>query len=448
MQRSLSEPAAVPPPIEITHRRVIGIALPMMLANVSTPMLGIADAAVIGQLGVAHMLAGVALGAVMFDFVFWPFAFLRMGTTGLTAQAIGAGNRSEERAALYRALLLALVCGLAVVALQGAIAWAAFGLIEGSAAVEDAARRYFAIRIWSAPLAFANYAILGWFLGRGQAGIGLLLTVFVNGANIAFNLFFVLVLGWGVEGTAAGTLVGEALTVLLGLALVYRATGEKLGVGLSIVLDRAKVIATMTVNRDVFIRTLGLIFVFTFFAAQGARTGDATLAANAILNNLAFVCGYLLDGFATAAEQLGGMAVGARDRRAFDRAVRLSSLWAMILAATTSALLWVTGDVVIDLMTKSPEVRETARIFLPYAAAVPLFGAMAYMFDGIYIGATWSVAMRNLMVASVVVFLVAWALLMPAFGNHGLWAAMLLFLCARAIGQGLLYPGLRRRTFG
>lgn len=439
--------SAPPRPIEITHRRVVGIALPMMLANVSTPMLGIANAAVIGQLGVAHLLAGVALGAVIFDFVFWPFAFLRMGTTGLTAQAIGAADKAEERATLFRALLLGLVCGLGVVALQGAIAWAAFGLIEGSEAAEAAARTYFDIRVWSAPLAFSNFAILGWFLGRGQARIGLLLTVFLNGANIVCNLFFVLGLGWGVAGTAAGTLVGEALTVVLGVALVLRTLRPWPGIDFGIVLDRKKVVATMVVNRDVFIRTLALIFVFTFFAAQGARSGDAVLAANAILHNLALVGGYLLDGFATAAEQLGGMAVGARDRRAFDRAVKLSSLWAVLLALAASLIFYASGGILIDFLTKSPEVRETARVFLPYAAAIPVLGVMAYLFDGIYIGATWSVAMRNLMVAAVVVFLVAWALLMPAFGNHGLWAALLLFLCARAIGQGLLYPRLRRATF-
>jgi multidrug resistance protein, MATE family len=434
-------------PVEITHRRVLGIAVPMMLANVSTPMLGIADTAVIGQLGVAHLLAGVALGAVIFDFVFWPFAFLRMGTTGLTAQAVGAGDGPEERAALFRALLLALVCGLVIVALQAPIAWAAFGLIEGSAATEAAAKSYFDIRVWSAPVTFANFAILGWFLGRGQAGIGLLLTVFLNGVNIACNLVFVLGLGWGVEGTAAGTIVGEAATLVLGIVLVLRTLRPWPGIDRAVVLDRTKLVATMVLNRDVFVRTLALIFVFTFFAAQGARSGDAILAANAVLHNLALTGAYLLDGFATAAEQLGGVAVGARDRRAFDRATWLSSLWAVGISLVLSLGFLAGGDALIDAMTKSSEVRETAREFLPYAAAIPVVGAMAYIFDGIYIGATWSVAMRNLIVAAVAVFLLAWAILMPAFGNHGLWAALLLFLGARVVGQGVLYRHLRRRTF-
>lgn len=438
---------AAPRPVEITHRRVIGIALPMMLANVSTPLLGIADAAVIGQLGVAHLLAGVALGAVIFDFVFWPFAFLRMGTTGLTAQAVGAADAGEERAALFRAVLLALVCGLGIVALQRPIAFAAFGLIDGSAEAEAAARTYFDIRIWSAPLSFVNFAVLGWFLGRGQAGIGLLLTVFLNGVNIVANLVLVLGLSWGVEGTAAGTLVGEALTFALGAVLVLRTLRPWPGIDLAVVLDRAKLVATMVLNRDVFVRTLALIFVFTFFAAQGAKSGDAILAANAILHNLALTGAYLLDGFATAAEQLGGVAVGARDRRAFDRAMRLSSIWALGISLVVSLAFLATGDALIGAMTKSPEVRATAREFLPWAAAIPVVGAMAYIFDGIYIGATWSVAMRNLMVAAVIVFLIAWAVLMPAFGNHGLWAALLLFLVARTIGQAALYPRLRRATF-
>lgn len=435
------------PPLAITHRRVLGIAIPMTFANVTTPLLGIVNTAVIGQFGEAYLLGGVALAAVLFDFVFWPFSFLRMGTTGLTAQAMGAGNAVEERAALLRALLLALICGALIVVLQAPIAELAFTLLPGSEAVENAARHYYAIRIWSAPITFANYAILGWFLGRGQAGIGLVLSVFLSGAVIVCNLAFVLGLGWAVDGVAAGTVLGEALTLVLGLLLCHRALGGRHGVPFSVVMNRAKMLATLAVNRDVFIRSLALIFVFVFFAAQGARAGDATLAANAVLNNLALVGGYFLDGFATAAEQLCGMAVGARDRRAFGRAVRLSTFWAVLCAATASLLFYVGGDHAIDMLTTSADVRAEARIYLPYAALVPLFGVMAYEFDGVYIGATWSAAMRNLMVLALVGFLAAWAVLEPLYGNHGLWMALLFFLAARAIGQGIFYPMLRDGTF-
>lgn len=435
-------------PQSVTHARVLAVALPMTLANVSTPLVGFVNAAAIGQLGRADLLGAVGLAAVLFDVVFWPFAFLRMGTTGLTAQAVGARDRPEEAAALLRALLLAAVAGLVVVALQAPLADLMFRLFSPSAAVEEAARRYYAIRVWSAPVAFANYAILGWMLGQGRAGLGLALQVFLNGVNAALSMALVLGLGWSVEGAATASVLAETATLALGLALAARRLREIGAPSRALVLDRARMVATVAVNRDVFIRTLALISAYLFFAAQGARAGDATLAANQILNNLFLIGGYFLDGFATAAEALCGAAVGARDRAAFDRAARLSLGWCVAIGAAIASLFLAGGGLFVDVVAKSAEVRTAAQPFIVYAALAPLVASLAFVMDGVFIGATWGAAMRNTALVAVAIYLAAFFALAPALGNHGLWIAFLGWLLARGLAQAALMPGLRRRTFG
>ncbi len=432
----------------VTHGRVLAIALPMTLANVATPLSGFVNAAVVGQLGRADLLGAIALAAVLFDVVFWPFAFLRMGTTGLTAQAVGARDRAEESAALFRALLLALVAGLAVVALQAPLADLMFSLFGPSEAVEAAARRYYDIRVWAAPVAFANYAVLGWMLGRGRATAGLALQVFLNGVNAAGSVLFVLVLHWSVEGAAVASVLAECATLVLGLTLASRRMRE-IGLPLrSLVLDRARMVATVAVNRDVFIRTLALISAYLFFVAQGARAGDATLAANGVLNNLFLIGGYFLDGFATAAEALCGAAVGARDKSAFERAAKLALVWCFTVAAVITVVFLAGGGWFVALVSKSEEVRAAAEPFLIYAALAPLAAALAFVLDGVFIGATWGAAMRNTALIAIALYFAAFWALAPSLGNHGLWLALLAWLLARGLAQAALLPGLTRRTFG
>lgn len=435
-------------PQPVTHGRVLAIALPMTLANVSTPLVGFVNAAAIGQLGRADLLGAVGLAAVLFDVVFWPFAFLRMGTTGLTAQAVGARDRPEEAAALLRALILAAAAGLAIVALQAPLADLMFRLFSPSAAVEEAARRYYDVRVLAAPVAFANYAILGWMLGQGRAGTGLALQIFLNGVNAALSVLFVLGLGWSVEGAATASVVGEAATLVLGLALCARRLTEIGAPPKTLVLDKARMVATVAVNRDVFIRTLALISAYLFFAAQGARAGDATLAANQVLNNLFLIGAYFLDGFATAAEALCGAAVGARDRAAFERATALSLGWCAAIAALLSIVFFAGGSLFVDVVAKSEEVRAAARPFIVYAALAPFVASLAFAMDGVFIGATWGAAMRNTALVAIAIYFAAFAALSPLLGNHGLWIALLTWLLARGTAQAMLLPSLRRRTFG
>jgi len=436
-----------PRPFEVTHRGVLAIAIPMTIAYLSTPLLGIVDTAVIGQLGRADLLGGIAVGAVIFDILFTTFNFLRMGTTGLTAQALGAGDRPGQTAALYRAALIGLVAGILVIVLQAPLLSAALVFMGASPAVEAAVSDYFTIRVLSAPFALFNYAILGWVLGLGRARTGLALQLLLNTLNMALNATFVLWLGWGVAGVAWGTVIGETVTALAGAAVVWRTLGPDARIALSALFEKAGLIRTVAVNRDIMIRSFSLLFAFALFTAAGARQGDTVLAANAILMNFFILGAFFLDGFATAAETLAGRAVGARYRPAFTRAVKLTLIWGGALAAGLSLVLLIGGPTFIDLLTTSPEVRQAARVYLVWAALTPLFGVFAFEFDGVFIGATWSNDMRNMMLVSLVVYVVAWQVATPYLSNHGLWLALALFLITRGATLAARYPVRLARTF-
>jgi multidrug resistance protein, MATE family len=438
--------AAQPRAQEVTHRRVLAIALPMTLSHLTTPLLGLVDATVIGRLGEAHLLGAVALGAVVFDFLFWSFGALRMGTAGLTAQAVGAGDGREVDRALARGLAVALAAGLLILLLQWPIGQVAFRLAGASEAVTDALAIYFAVRVWAAPFTLANYAILGSLLGRGRTDIGLVLQVGINVANIALTILFVVGLGMGVAGAALATVIAEVAGVGLGFLLLRRLGSNPFRVSRAEVFARAAMLQTLAVNRDIMIRTIALVLAFALFTTWGARTGDVTLAANAVLYNIFLLGSFFLDGFATAAEALCGQAVGARDRSRFRRAALLSLEWSVGFGLAVSVLFYVGGALFIDFVSTNAEVRAHARTFLPYAALTPLAGSVAFAFDGIYIGATWTRAMRDLMLLAFTLY-VAVLVGAGALGNHGLWLAFLAFLAVRGTGQALLFPRLSARTF-
>jgi MATE family multidrug resistance protein len=431
----------------VTHRSVLAIAVPMTLAHLTTPLLGVVDTAVIGQLGQAHLIAAVAVSAVLFDFIFWIFGSLRMGTIGLAAQALGRGDALEIRAVFLRALMLAGLIGVLLVALQRPIAAAGLAIMGASAEASAAAATYIGVRILAAPFTLTNYVVLGWLIGTGRTVTVLVLQVGINLTNMALTIWFVIGLDQGIAGAAAGTVVAEVAGALAGLAVCARLLGWRIGAPRALVLARDEVIRTLAVNRDIMIRSAALIAAFAFFTSQGARSGDVTVAANALLMNLFLVGGYFLDGFATAAEQMGGRAVGARRRDLFARAVSLTFLWGVVFGFGVAATLWFAGELVIDLMTTNAEVRAAARTYLLFAALTPLAGIAAFQFDGIYIGATWTVAMRNMMVLSLAIYFATWAATRD-LGNTGLWIALLTFLAVRGITLGVIYPAMVRRTFG
>lgn len=432
--------------LAITHGRVLALALPMTLSHVTTPLLGLVDAIVIGRLGEAALLGAVALGAVIFDFVLWSFGSLRMATAGLTAQAVGAGDRREIDRTLARALTVAVASGLAIILLQWPIGTIAFTLAGASSAVTDALATYFYLRIWSAPFALANYAILGSTLGRGRTDLGLLLQVAINVANIILTSTLVLGFAYGVAGAAIGTAIAEIFGVGLGILVLRRLGSNPFVIARREIFDRVAMLQTLAMNRDIMIRNVALILAFAVFTALGARTGDVTLAANAVLYNMFLIGGYFLDGFATAAETLCGQSVGARDERSFRRAVSVCLGWSLGFGLAVSMCFVLGGDWIIDFVSTNPEVRLAAKQFLIFAALTPLVGAVAFAYDGIYAGATWTVAMRNLMLLAFALFSIA-LFFMQDLGNTGLWIGLLTFLGARGIAQAALYPSLTRSTF-
>jgi MATE family multidrug resistance protein len=387
----------------------------------------------VGQVGDPAMVGGVAIGALIFTFVFATFNFLRSGTTGLVAQSVGANDRIEASAWLARALLLSLAIGVAAVLLREPIADLSIAVIGGSEAVQAATREYWGVRALATPFALANYVILGWLIGLGRAGLGLALQALLNGINSVLSLVFVLGLELGVAGVGWASFAAEAGTTLAGAAIVLRLTGGERWPRLGHILQRAGFRRMIAVNRDIMIRSLVLLFAFGFFTAQSARGGDVVLAANEILLNFASLAAFFLDGLAAAAEQFAGRAVGAGYRPAFERSLRLVLGWGFVVAALASAVVLLLGPWLIDTMTTSLEVRAAARHYLPYAALMPLAGTLAYQMDGVFIGATWSAEMRNMMLLSVAVYLVVWVALVPPFGIAGLWIAFLIFLGVRGV---------------
>lgn len=422
----------------VTHKSVLAIALPMTFAYLSTPLLGVIDTAVIGRLGDAALVGGIAIGGVIFDLVFTTFNFLRSGTTGLTAQALGANDQSEIKATLLRAMAIATIAGLAVITLQVPLMEIGLRFLGGSPDVQSATTRYFDIRILSAPFLLANYAILGWFLGLGRAGTGLLLQLALNGLNIVLSIFFVIGLSWSIEGVALATVISEVVATLVGLGLILHTVKGTGWPSLAVVLNRHLVLRMVAVNRDIMIRSFTLLFAFAFFTARSADQGDVILATNAILQKLFIVGGHFLDGLATAAEQLAGRAIGARNRLAFDRMLKLTALWSFVLAACLAGFFLLAGPMLFDWMTVSADVRELGRVYLPWVAITPLLGVLAFLMDGVFIGATWSRDMRNMMLLSLVVYIAAYYALFPFLGNHGLWLALEIFLGLRGVSLMLI----------
>jgi MATE family multidrug resistance protein len=428
----------------VTHRTVLSIAVPVMLSNVSTPLIGVVDTTVVGQIPDPAYIGAVAVGALIFSFVFWGFGFLRMGTTGLTAQALGAKDIDEVAANLGRALLIALAIGLVLIVLQWPIRGIAFYLLGGSAQVEELASQYFDIRIWAAPATLANYALLGWLIGLGRTDVGLVLQLVLNITNIALDALFVLGFGWDVRGVALGTLIAECVAAVVGLVFAWRLMRSLGGaISVSSLLMPERLRRTIIVNGDIMLRSLALIMVFVWFVAHGARQGDVILAANAVLTQFISVGAFFLDGLAFAAEALVGRALGARHRAGLLAAVKITTVWAAATAVAIALLTALVGAAVIDFMTVDPAARAAARIYLPWVMLTPVLGVWAFQLDGVFIGATHTAQMRNAMIMTVVVYLIAWWLLRP-FGNHGLWAALAVHYVARTGTLLAYYPGLLR----
>jgi MATE family multidrug resistance protein len=421
-------------------RDVWHIAAPMILSNISVPLLGMVDTGVTGHLESSTYLGAVAIGATIFGFLYTGMNFLRMGTTGIAAQRYGANDNDGLRVSLGQAIIVALLIAFALIAAQRPIGQLAMSLLGPEAIVETHALQYFSIRIWSAPGTLVNFALIGWFIGLQNARVPLFIFLTINITNIVLDLWFVLSLGMKVDGVALASVIAEYSGLLVGLAFAIRALRQRSGHWPFARLFNVRAYAAFfSVNAHLFIRTMALMFTFGFVTAQGARLGGLFLAANAVLMNLQILTAFGLDGIAHAAEALVGKAVGEKRRDALEQAVRLTLKWSLIFAIGFCAIYVAAGPLLVRLLTDLPDVRETAMRFLPWLIVSPLVSVWSFLYDGVYIGATRARAMRDIMLFSTIaVFLPAWYLL-QGYGNHGLWAAFILFMASRGVGMHIGY---------
>lgn len=432
-------------PKDNTHRAFWLLAGPMMISNLSMALLGLVDTAVIGRLDSAVYLGGVAVGGIIFDFLYWGMGFLRMGATGLTAQARGQNDAAELRALLLQSVLIGLGIALLMLLLQGPIIHYGLALLEGSAEVKRHAAVYCRWMIWGAPALMVLLAINGWLLGMQNAVAALQIGVFVNVINIILDIVFVIYLGMEVRGVALASVIAQYAGVLLALVLVRGELSRRGGQwSLARVLDLQKLRLFLALNHDIFIRTVCIILVFAFFTREGGRHGDLVLAGNSILMKFYLLMAMALDGFNHAAEALVGRAVGAKSRQLFKRAVLLTLKWSLWFGLFFSLFYWLNGVWMINILTDIEPVREVALVYLPWMIILPLISVWCFLLDGIFIGATRGAEMRNAMLICVLVgFLPVWYLLQP-FGNHGLWLAFTVFTVMRGAVLGLYYLRIER----
>ncbi|MDA0998357.1 MAG: MATE family efflux transporter [Proteobacteria bacterium] len=427
------------------HYRVWRLAGPVIAANISVPLLGAVDTAVVGRLPGPEYVGAVAVAALIFSLAYHGCNFLRMGTTGLTAQSFGAGDGSAVRAWLARAVILGGSIGLLFVLLQWPIYELARLVVAPSAAVDHLARAYFEIRIWGAPAALANFALLGWFFGVQNAKAALVVQLFMNGVNLVLAIWFVWGLDLGVPGVAWATLIAEVSSIFLGLWLA-QGTLRRMGgqFARNTLFDRTPFLRMLSINGDIFVRSMCLQAALITLTAVGSRMGDTVLAANALMLHFQTMMSGALDAFANAAEALVGAAIGAGSRRQFDHAVRISTIWAVGFAIVIATLYAVFGGAIIDILTTVEEVRAVAHMHLVWVAILPLVSVWSFQLDGVFIGCTWSRQMRNSMALALFGYLVILSIAYPLFGNHGIWAAFTAFMLLRGARMMWYFQRLKR----
>jgi multidrug resistance protein, MATE family len=423
------------------NRDIIKLAIPNIVSNITIPMLGLIDLALMGHLGSEIYIGAVALGGVIFNFIYWGFSFLRMSTSGFTAQAFGEKNQEESITILTRALFVSFAISVVILLLQSPIAWLSFKMVEGSQEVEILAQEYFMIMLWGAPAALSLFVFSGWFLGMQNARYPMFIAILVNVVNIVLSLFFVFVLKMKSDGIALGTAlshyVGLAVAIIL-LLKKYKYLLPK--ISKQNVLDINVLINFFKVNSDIFIRSFCVILVFTFFTSKSASIDDTILAVNSILIQLLLFFSFFIDGFAFAGEAIVGKYVGAREPANLNKAVKILFSWGATLAVLFTILFLFGTNLILNLLTSQEVVIQNAQPYLFWVVLIPLSNFASFVWDGVYIGATASKAMRNtLLISTLFVFLPVYYFLNSSLGNHALWLGMILFMLSRGLIQTILY---------
>jgi MATE family multidrug resistance protein len=414
----------------------------------TTPLLGAVDTAVVGQLNNPAYIGGVAVGTIIFNTLFWLFGFLRVSTSGFSAQAHGANDNLQGILALTRPFMIAIIVGICFILLQWPIKNGALQLINPGLDVQMIASDYFNIRIWSAPFALMNYVILGWLMGMSQIKGSLFIQIFMNVMNIVLDLLFVAVFSWGVSGVAIASLLSEMTAFIAGLLLIWKISPYKFKVlQLKDVVAPAAIKKMMSVNRDLFIRTICLLTVFNIFTAKGASFGTETLAANAILIQIHYIMAYFFDGFANASSIVVGRAIGLKDRALYKKILRLSIQWAAFSSIIIAVAYYLCRDFIVPIFTQTLSVIDLINTYGIWIIVFPLTASFGIVLYGVFTGATEVTPVRNSMVFASVVFLIVLYVSVPNFGNHGVWLAFIVFSIGRSLFLGLYIPYLTQKLF-
>lgn len=431
------------------NKKILHLAVPNIISNVTIPLLGLVDMALMGHLNSEVYIGAVSLGSVIFNFIYWGFSFLRMGTSGFTAQSYGENDRAESINILLRALLISSFISILIIILQVPIEWISFKAINGSDEVEALATEYFKIRIWAAPATLGLYALNGWFLGMQNSRYVMITSILANVFNLIFSFIFVYFLNYNSAGVAMGTVIAQYMGIVTGLFLLRKKYSHLFKLASKKAIMQVSVLKNFfRVNSDIFIRTFCVIFVFTFFTSKSASIDDHILAVNSILIQFLLLFSFFIDGFAFAGEALAGNYMGQKRKDLFRELTRRLFIWGGTLALVFSFLFLIGNRFIISLLTNQDDLYETAKHFIPWVVLTPIISFSSYIWDGIFIGVTASREMRNSMLAAtLLLFAPSFFFLQNQLGNHALWLAMMAFMFGRGLFQTILYPKVLRKSF-
>lgn len=427
----------------MSHKSYLALAVPLTLSTVTTPLLGAVDTAVVGQIDNPAYIGGVAIGTVIFNTMYWLFGFLRISTSGFAAQAHGANDELQERLSLIRPFLIALLVGSIFLLLQNPIEYAAMALLNPASNVEALASEYYQIRIWGVPVTLINYVILGWLMGLARIKVVVMIQVTMNLINIVLDIVFVNVFSWGVSGVATATLIAEVAALIIGLYVIVRGTTVTFKLlPVKQILDASALKKMLSVNQDLFIRTVCLLLVFNIFTYKSASFGTETLAANAVLLQIHYLMAYFFDGFSNASSILSGKALGSKDYSLYKKTVTISVQWAIVTSILLTILYWAFSQEIIGLFTNIQEVVDIAVVYSNWLLLFPISTSIGIIFYGIFTGASETAPIRKSMIFSLLSFFLIFVLVVPFFNNHGLWIAFISFSAGRSLFLSFYIPKL------
>lgn len=420
------------------HREILALSIPSIIANITTPLLGIVDVAIVGNMGSAVYIAAIAIGSTIFNMLYWPFAFLRMGSSGMTAQAYGAKDNRQCSLVLYRSLIVAMMVGILLIALQYFISQCAIFFMDIHDDTLRHSMKYFSICIWGAPAMLGSYALSGWFIGMQNSRATMWISIFINLLNITTSLSLVYIFNWDIAGVATGTLVAQWGGFLLGL-IIIKSKYQLIKSSFNDILKRKELKCFFSINAHIFLRTLCLVAVTMWFTRAGAQQGNVILAVNTLLMQLFMLFSYFMDGFAFAGEALAGKYIGAKDGVKLKLSIKALFKWGLAMAILFTTIYLLGGASFLSFLSSDTMVINASTDYFYWAVAIPLCGVMAFTWDGIFIGATRTRDMLWSMAIAMLTFFTIYFAITPIWGNHALWLAFICYLIIRGVVLNIIY---------